>query len=75
MIARMGGVVPPSALLLPISIRSRVVAIVVAGGLAAALSTAAGLLLEGYGWENYVPQDELPEGFMTWWFEKAVAVG
>ena len=39
------------------------------------LYTAAGLLLEGYGWENYVPQDELPDGFMTWWFEKAVAVG
>jgi hypothetical protein len=37
--------------------------------------TTAGLLLEGYEWEQYIPQDELPEGFMAWWFEQARSVG
>lgn len=28
----------------------------------------------GYSWENNVPQDELPDSFMTWWFERAVTL-
>lgn len=39
------------------------------------LTATAGLLLPGYCWELYTPMEELPEGFLGWWFEKAMAVG